>query len=144
MKKDVARSQATEVSQPMTDVATGPIGLAAIQAQLVEWCKEKQAEAYRERETMQAAIDEAKEGGFKTTSLKAAVRKLNESVQFYDKVLQALEAGYMLFPPIGGVSIEILAIRSEDARHGFERTLTWTDGTPRREQAADVLPAGEG
>lgn len=142
MTKDLVVSQETGVAQ-VADVAIGPAGLPAIQAQLVEWCKEKWDEVNREYETLEAAIVKAKEGGFTTRAMNAAQRKAAESLEFYDKVLSALNLGYMLFPPIEGTSIEILAIRSEDGRHGFERTLeSW--GRPAGEQGADVLPAGEG
>lgn len=132
-----------ETPATITDVATGPMGIAAMQAQLVEWCKEKLEDANREYQTLQDAIYAAKEGGFTTRAMSAALRKVTDSVEFYEKVLYALNLGYMLFPPIGGTSIEILAIRSEDRRHGFERRLErW--GRPTSEQGADVLPAGEG
>jgi len=127
----------------VTDVATGPVGIAAIQLQLVEWCREKHAEVRRELDVMNDAIQKAREGGFKTRAMSAAAKKLEAGDAFYSKVLQALEAGYMLFPPIEGSSIEVLAIRSSDGEHGFERTLqSW--GRPGGEQGADILPAGEG
>jgi hypothetical protein len=136
---------ATTTAEPatITDVATGPIGIAAMQAQLVEWCKEKRDEVFRECEVLAAAISTAKEGGFTTRAMNAAKNKAVESLEFYDKALAALDLGYMLFPPIQGRSIEILAIRSEDGRHGFKRTLErW--GRPAGEQEADILPPGEG
>jgi len=146
MSKEVAKLEESSAvtSAAITDVATSPANLQAIQRQLVEWCREKKEEATRRWETMRTAIAEAKKGGFKTRSMQTALGKLAESDEFYAKVLSVLEAGYMLFPPIEGRNIEVLAIRSESGLHGFERTLTWINNRAEGVQGADVLPAGEG
>jgi hypothetical protein len=141
MTKEIARAEETTVAAP--DVATNPMHLAAIQGQLVQWCQEKRDEVEREYRVLEAAITEAKRGGFKSRAMDAASRKLVDSLEFYEKVLAVLKLGYMLFPPID--NIEVLAIRSEDGQHHFERTLagTW-GGAPGGVQGADVLPAGDG
>lgn len=132
-----------DVALPVAaDVATQPQHFAAMQSQMVEWCREKLAEVKREYDALGTAIVIAKDGGFKTRAMNAAFRKLGAALDFYEKVLVALEAGYMLFPPID--NIEVVAIRSEDGEHDFSRTLTWPSSRPDSVQGADVLPAGEG
>lgn len=140
MTKEIARAEETTVAA--ADVATNPMHLATIQGQLVQWCQEKRDEVEREYRVLEAAIAEAKKGGFKTRAMDAASRKLVDSLGFYEKVLAALKLGYMLFPPID--NIEVLAIRSEDGLHRYERTLTWPSSRAEGIQGADVLPAGEG
>ncbi len=142
----IARLEETAIAVPdVTDIATGPSGFAAMQAQMVEWCKEKAEDVHREYRILEDATQKAKEGGFKTRAMNSSLTKLAESLRFYDKVLAALELNYMLFPPIDGTSIEILAIRSEDGEHGFERKLEPTyRAHPGGEQSADILPTGDG
>jgi hypothetical protein len=146
MSKELARSQETAVAPTgLTEIATNPSDFAPMQAQLVEWCKEKKDDAEREYRVMEVSIQKAKQGGFKTRAMDATFKKMSESFEFYSKVLDALELGYMLFPPVQGESIDILAIRSEDGKHGFQRKLESPYvHHPGGEQPADVLPTGEG
>ena len=108
MSNELVKSGSTAVVA--TDVANDYQGLPVIQGQLLRWTKEKLLEVRQEYTELDNAYREAKERKWKASTLSSAAKKCLRRVEFYEKVQAALEAGYMLFPPIGNV--DVVAIRT--------------------------------
>lgn len=128
------------------DVTSTYEGLPAMQNQLLAWAKDKHAEVKAEHATLQEAYEEAKIRKWKASTLSGAARKCLVRLQFYDKVIAALEAGYMLFPPID--QVEVIAMRTEYQSHpNAERIRLPTYASSPGEgwdSSTEAPPLGEG
>jgi len=129
--------------KPAAEIASSPEALPLIQGQLAAWCKEKLKEALEEDHQLWTAHDEAKAHKWKCSTLLAAAKKASMRVTFYQKTMAALDAGYMLFPPIDNFSV--LAIRTDETQHRFGSVTTaMYNQTPLADVEAPGLDTGEG
>jgi hypothetical protein len=138
-------SKEITVREPETVVANTTSELPALQAPLLGWARKKLEEAREEHAELLEAIDEARKANWKLAALQGAARKAAARYSFYDKVVAALDAGYMLFPPVPNA--DIIAFRAVGRNPGVD---PWLDqegwrGSPNTEvQMSTPLPKGEG
>jgi hypothetical protein len=116
-------------------------GIPVLQMQLAEWARLKLAETSKEYTELHNACTEAKAHKWKHSAILTASRKAIKRVEYYEKVVAALESGYMLFPPID--NIDVIAIRTENSYHNveYERKSNWR---PIYETEPENLPKGVG
>lgn len=126
---------------PITSVvANSTAELPGLQGPLIPWAQNKLEEARAEHAELAEAIEHAKKRKWKFTSMVKAAKNALSRFTFYDKVVKALEAGYMLFPPVPNAAV--FAIRTDSNCQWGTRWLEW--GFPTRTAQAVGLPAGEG
>ena len=132
------------VIEQTSAVANSPAQLSELQAPLAGWARVKLNEARAEHQELTQAADEAKKHKWKASTIVKAAAAALSRVTFYDKVVKALEAGYMLFPPVPNA--DVIAIRTglERAKSKtVEQSSSW--GSPGiQEIPTDSLPSGEG
>lgn len=97
------------------EIASTQVELPLIQSQLKSWCVDKLNEVRQSQAELQLAYEEAKAHKWKSSAIGSAAKRELQRVQFYEKMLAALEAGYMLFPPID--EVDVIAIRTNKERH---------------------------
>lgn len=140
MTKELVLANVTEVVVNSTDE------LPALQQPLPIWARKKLEAARAEAVELSEAADTAKRCKWNPAPLRKAANKALERVTFYEKVVMALEAGYMLFPPVPNA--DVIAIRTTlespgDARIEDRGDCSW-DTPMGKEERAEILPAGEG
>ena len=127
------------------DIAVGPEGIPGLQAQLLEWAKAKLVEVQAEHKDMAEAHQHAKERKWKASALLTAANKALKRVQFYEKVVAAIEDGYMLFPPID--NIDLIAVRVINENHSgsdFVDVPSYWSTPGQYQTESDFPPVGEG
>jgi hypothetical protein len=136
MTKEVA------VREPMSVVANSPDQLGALQAPLAGWAKIRLDEAKSEYEELTLAVAEAKKHKWKTSVLTKAASGALSRVTFYDKVTKALDAGYMLFPPVPNADVIAVRLSGNQPPNRFMEEA-W--GFPRQTATPkEPLPASKG
>lgn len=129
-----------------TDIANDYSGLPKLQNQLVIWAKAKYYEVKTEYDQLCEAYKEAKERKWKASTLSGAANKCLKRLQFYEKVVSALEAGYMLFPPID--DLDVIAIRTESEHHHQTGSINlqkyYHNPGGGWDSSTEAPPAGEG
>lgn len=119
-----------------------PEQMSSCQSALVAWCQQKIADVRGEAVELRGAFEQAKAKKWKTSVLRRHALLAEKRVVFYEKMLAALEHGFIIVPnfPVG-----MFAVRKEgspDRRYlgyvkvGYSR--------PKHEQIPDNLPEGEG
>ena len=99
------------IEQPVTTmVATAPEQLPDLQVPLEGWAEKKLEEARAEYAELNEAAEVAKKQKWNTRALKNAAAKAMARCTFYDKVVAALKAGFMLFPPVPNA--DCIAVRT--------------------------------
>ncbi len=126
----------TQVSISTNDLS----GVPVMQAGLADWCREKIVVMEVEAKELGDAYQEAVAQKWKSSTLKRHAQLALRRVQFYRKVLAALEAGYCLFPT---VDCMLFAVRTDQESPTYRSAwMQW--GTPDFRELAALLPAGEG
>jgi hypothetical protein len=125
-------------------VANEPAQLPIIQNNILAWGIKKLDAARAEHEDLDKAWKEAKVRKWKYTIIESAAKKALKRVSFYEKVVAALQAGFMLFPPVE--KADVIAIRTK-RKEGDHRTGTqsanWSE--PRLHEKETEAPAlGDG
>lgn len=122
----------------MTVFATNPKELAVAQAALLEQLTVK-------RNAVQAEVDELTEGlatavrnKWQTKTLRAAVKRRERTKLYYEKVMAAVSAGYLIVPDM---QADIFAIRTAAGKPKAKRSRSLHWGL---QQGAQQLPPGEG
>jgi hypothetical protein len=137
MPNEIAKREQTTV------VANTTAELPALQQPLLGWAKKKLEESREEHDELLAAIAEARKANWKITALQKAATKAAGRYRFYDKVTAALEAGYMLFPPVPNA--DVIAFRANDRVPGQPYENLPSYSRPHEEvQMPQTLPRGEG
>lgn len=134
--KELAVIEQTDV------VANAPNELTALQAPLAGWARQKMEAARSEYEELTLAVAEAKKHKWKTSTLSKAATAALGRVTFYDKAVKALEAGYMLFPPVPNADVIAVRLLNDRPPRDYELTRRGPPDT----QATPITPleAGEG
>lgn len=118
--------------------ATEPDEIAAAQVSLVDWCQERIARLRAEHGELEAAVAEAVKNKWKSEVLEKHARQAGRRVEFYSKMLTALEHGYVIIP---NFPVRVFAVRTDRAR---PLRLFSTSQFASHEQPTQGLPAGEG
>ncbi len=135
-------TQELTVQEQTTVVANSPDQLGALQAPLAGWARQKKDAAKAEYDELTQAVAEAKTHKWKTSTLTKAATAALARFTFYDKAVKALEAGYMLFPPVPNADVIAVRVNDRQPPNAFERSK-W--GTPSGTALMKTpLPAGEG
>jgi hypothetical protein len=120
-------------------VANTPHGLAQSQDQLIEWVGRKVAFIEEEIKSHQENLDAAVEAKIRTTPWKNLLLKARRRLKYYEKMQDALVAGYYIVPDF---PINVIAVRTKrltPKESGAE--LTYRTPNDERHQG---LPSGEG
>lgn len=89
-------------------VATSPIEMQAAQGDLQSWLEQRLTILERDIIEANAALNEARTNGWATAALTSARNRAVDEETFYNKILAAVEAGYV---PIPDFPIQIFAVR---------------------------------
>lgn len=128
-------------------VAVNATEMAESKNQIKVFLETKTAEIEQERLEMQGALDVAIMRKWASTSLKNQVRRIVKRKIYYDKLLEAVNAGFVIVP---NMPVDVFAIRIKgdrpswshdygDSKHGFNNA---SPSVP--DETAQELPAGDG
>jgi hypothetical protein len=118
-------------------IVTEPGQMAIAQQDLIAWCDRKIASLEGERAEGQEAYEVARAAKWKSSTLKAVTARLAKRILYYQKIQEALRAGYVVVP---NFPEEIFAVRTNRKPDGKVRTQQWKV----RDMQAGALPIGEG
>lgn len=99
------------VQDPNVAIANTASEVAGLHAPVTGWARKKLEASQQEYQELDAAAALAKKNKWNTVALKNAARKALARVIFYEKVVAALEAGFMLFPPVPNA--DCIAVRTQ-------------------------------
>lgn len=118
--------------------AVVPSEMVASQQQLIAWCDKKIVVVRAESMELGEAVEHAKKNKWKSGTLQTQYGRAVKRVEYYEKIKQALQAGFYIVP---NFPIEMFAIRKQHNRkpRGWSSSK-WAD----HQQKAAELPAGEG
>jgi len=106
-------TQAMTTVEDVTDniqlVATKPEDMTIAQGKLSEWLKAKVEICKRDAADMKENLRIAEESGWKAGTFKRQAGIALKRVEFYEKCLAAVEAGYVIVP---NFPVDIFAIRT--------------------------------
>jgi hypothetical protein len=121
-----------------TLVALTPSDMKVAQQQLGEFIYARKVTLDADFKELSSAYESAHKNGWATKALKNQLNKVQRRIVFYDKMLAAVEAGYVIMPSL---PMDVIAIRTRlKVPRSSESTASWH----QFEQAAQALPAGEG
>lgn len=109
-----------------------------MQAGLLEWARKKLPLVEAEADELERSYQIAVENGFRRDAFLKAAQRGRRLVEYYRKIMLALEAGYMIFPPTGA---SVFAVRTN---RNNPKLVQIESGWETPTTAALVLPAGEG
>lgn len=109
MTTEVSTELTVTNPEATTVMANSTEQLPALQAPLPGWARKKYEAARAEYDELILAVAEAKKHKWKTSVLQKAANGALSRIVFYDKVVQVLEAGFMLFPPVPNA--DVIAVR---------------------------------
>lgn len=131
------------VPAPTYSVANDPAELADLQNSLTPWAKAKLEEVRLEHSELSQAIEHAKKCKWNWRAMGNAAASAISRITFYEKVVAALEAGYMLFPPVPNADVIALRCPSSQLINKFvEQNANWS--SPSQTVTNEPLPAGKG
>lgn len=123
--------------------ATGPAGLPHMQEAVLRWCRTKVARCRIEAEELRESVRIAELNDFKRTAFTNASKAADRQVVYYEKMLEALEAGYCIFPT---TDVDLFAVRTKRRAPDCNRTeqSDWGRDQGSRDIPAQALIQGEG
>lgn len=128
---------------PTYSMANHPSELADLQDSLTPWAKAKLEEVRLEHSELSQAIEHAKKCKWNWKAMGNAATSALSRITFYEKVVAALEAGYMLFPPVPNADVIALRCVGNQLTNKFQQ-----QNANRRSPSSTVtqkpLPAGVG
>jgi len=119
--------------------ALTPVEMLQCQTTLIEWCKRKIAVTCTERDELEGAYKHAVAHKWKSGTLKRHWELAAKRVEYYKKMLTALEAGYYIVP---NFPVTLFAIRTD--RKKPARIIRTESYVPNLSQDARTLPVGKG
>lgn len=119
-------------------VALTPQEMGPAQADLASWLNEKIKALEQESKELDEHMLIARANGWKLTSLTANINRTARRITYYDKVKQAVEAGYLVVP---NFPVTLMAVRVDREKQP-EKTASWRSSVSRAEP--QLLPAGQG
>lgn len=118
--------------------ATQPDEIAQAQISLIDWAKHKIAELTEEAKELEEAFNRAVTVKWKSEPMKRLWQKALKRVEFYKKMLSALEHGYVIIP---NFPVTVFAIRTEKTTPLKMLSTYWRS---THEQKPEGLPENEG
>lgn len=138
---NVATIMTGEVHTGTIDVSVSgdnPTEIAHGHAQLTAWCERKVATEKAEHAELHAAYQHAVKSKWKVSTLKLAADRAAGRVRYYEKMLAAFRAGFVLVP---NFPLTIFAIRTQQRKPTHMVSYSqWESFT----QKSDKSPVGEG
>lgn len=128
--------------EDITVMALRPEQMRPAQEALVVWADERLRALNNDLAEQERNRDGAAATPFsgQLAAWRAQINKTKRVITFYEKIREALDAGYIVVPDF---PIEVFAIRTDAAKPvGEETSHEW--GRPVFEQHAKLLPAGQG
>src|SRR5512144_2113745 len=89
--------------------ARNPSEMAVAQQAQIAWAEGRIELKKKERDELQTNLDIATKNRWRTSGLKSATNRAQRKVEFYEKVRDALKAGYYIIPDM---DVEVFAIRT--------------------------------
>jgi hypothetical protein len=124
-------------------MATNPYQMGKIQGKLVDWAKKKiemhKTELAEHKENMELA----KKNKVRWKAYERYMQKSQKEVEFYEKVLAALEAGYCIVPDMDVELFAIRTTRKAPKRNMSHGSANW-GGPGVNDQESNHPPVGEG
>lgn len=125
-------------------VAKNSAEMAAAQERTIKGFEGKLATEKVRQGELEENLRIAKKNKWRTITIQNNVRYAQNRVDFYEKVLAALRAGYQIIPDM---DIDIFAIRKAKkpkANIISSKVTDWSDGEMPRAQKTDAPPVGKG
>ncbi len=120
-------------------VAETPAEMAQCNAALIEWCRHKIEAVFAESAELKAAYEHALAQKWKTSVLKRHWQMADKRLNYYQKILAALEQGYYIVP---NFPITVFALRTDRNKpRGTADVYHWETF---EQKSASPLPQGEG
>lgn len=120
--------------------AQTPEEMAAGNAVLIEWCDTKIKSMMSEASEMKEAYELAVKNKWRTVILKKHWQLAVKRVEFYEKMREALKAGFIIVP---NFPVTVFAIRTaKDKPLKLVKTSQWNNAD--HTQKTETLPPGEG
>jgi hypothetical protein len=131
-----------EPEEPRAEfIALTPKEMTAAHAGLLSWAEAKSREVQTEVKELADEVALAKQNKWRSGGFERHKRMAERRLGFYQRVIEALRAGYIVIP---NFEVDIFAIRTDKTKpHGkHEMGDQWS--APHFPQEAKELPAGEG
>jgi hypothetical protein len=137
----VAATNIAPLLGPAELVAMRPEDMQVAQSSLAEWFRAKLDLVRQEAHDAMRNLEIAVQSAFKADSFKRASYAADRRVQFYEKCLAAIEAGYAIVPDF---PVDVLAIRVTREHPKWRSVTCWEKNYALHPEAAAIAPAGEG
>lgn len=121
--------------------ALQPDDMQASQQALIAWAQQKVVTMRAEAVELRAAYEHARDRKWKSDTLKRHAVLAEKRVTFYEKVLAALEAGFVIIPNFPVALFAIRTIKKSPVGRACEPMRYYL---PKYEQTPEQLPVGEG
>lgn len=119
-----------------------PEEMTTCQSALIEWAKAKVASTRAEAAELKESYEHAKARKWKTGPLKRHSDLAADRVTFYEKMLSALEHGFVIVP---NFPVSMFAVRKEgESPDGKTVLVKGNNYIPRYQQEPDAAPEGDG
>ena len=147
MSDDLAITKTDEIPlAPEVDniflAATNRNEMMACQSKLAEWLKAKVKSVTAERLELQSGINHAKAHKWSTRGLQSALSRCNQRKMYYEKLLAATEAGYVIIP---WTWTDVFAVRvTRENAKTIQSNISKYDQPAIPDQPSDLAPVGEG
>lgn len=122
----------------LTVIARYPYQMEKCQTALIEWAKRKIATVAAEAADLEENVGIAKVRKWGSAALERAWKRSLKTVDFYTKILAALEAGHCIVP---NFPVDIIAVRTKRKRPVKETTTDWSR---THTQSSESPSIGEG
>ncbi len=123
----MSSKELTVVEKPQESflAITKPAEVGQMQASMLRWCQGKLEASRNEYDEASEALEEARKQKWATKRLRNMVNRQRKRVQFYEKVVAALEEGYQLVPTTYDCSV--FAVRTLDrySMHPRHQESSW-------------------
>lgn len=116
-----------------------PNDMPRCQEALKAWARNKVLTLDSDVEELQQALDHAKAKKWKISTFQRHLGIARKRVEFYRKVMLALEAGYVIVP---NFPVQAFAIRTDKGVKGGSQIINWRKGDFKQETPS--LPVDEG
>jgi hypothetical protein len=119
-------------------IASQPDEMCAAQGKLILWARQRLDEARQQQADLQENVEIAKKNKWGSGGLERAYSRAVKVTEYYEKILAALEAGFVLVP---NFPVEVFAIRT---RRRTPNKQTNRNKYDRKPQTSEAPPAGAG
>lgn len=123
--------------------ARDPAEMTVAQQAQIAWAEHRIVLKTKERDELQQNLDIAHENKWRTSTLKSAVARAQKKVEFYEKVRDALQAGYYIVPDMGMDAFAIRTTRAKPRENRVSGKNQW-GGPHVKDEETNCPPSGEG